>query len=182
MFRLDDWTYLFSCVCVLLTYECFLTLYFYDDKRPHAVTFMRSDITAAKLKTTSSHKLHRTEEILQVKQNLTFSFSNISVTFLWTFGYLEEHQILTDHISVSGDLNNQSHTAVPCIHAHRILTFWTVFPPIYWQSAANSTAVWDREEYYTFSFLILLWLFWWEQCKISVISNLLIYTESNILG
>ncbi len=37
---------------------------------------------AAKLKMTCSHKLNRTEEILQVKQNETFSFCNISVN-LW---------------------------------------------------------------------------------------------------
>ncbi len=41
-----------------------------------------------------------------------------SEIFLWTFGCLEENQILTDHVSVSGGLNNQSDTTVPDVIAH----------------------------------------------------------------
>ncbi len=43
-----------------------------------------------------------------------------SETFLGTFGCLEEQWILTIHVVVSGDLNDQSYTAVPCETAYPI--------------------------------------------------------------
>ncbi len=98
-------------------YECIFYQFTFKIKEvAFSNVHAHSNIIAAELKTTCSHKLDRTEEILQVKQNKTFSFE----TFLWAFGWMKEHQIQTDHITVSGDLNNQSYSVVLSVTAHPV--------------------------------------------------------------
>ncbi len=70
-------------------YECIFYKFFLFTLKIEETAFsnvhVHSNITAAKLKTTCRHKLDRTEEILQVKQNSTLSFWNIPV-ILWMSG------------------------------------------------------------------------------------------------